>query len=117
MGEDPTEDLRVWAAVHAPGLDLAYQREKFLQYCRAKHYRFADWPEELKGWLLEAHYRATRNSHFPAALPAAAAPTLAEGAAQQAGQWTGHQAYDEWGQEYDWRYGATDVQTTVALYP
>jgi hypothetical protein len=112
-----TEDLRAWAAVYAPGLDLAYQREKFLQYCRAKHYRFADWPEELKGWLLEAHHRAPGNGHSPAVPQADAAQILAEDAARQAGQWTGHQACDEWGQEYDWRYGATEVQTATALHP
>ena len=85
--------------MYAPGLDLVYQREKFLQHCRAKHYYFADWLEEFKGWLLEARYRATGNGHSPAAPPADAAQTPADGAARQAGQRIDDQACDEWRQE------------------
>jgi hypothetical protein len=62
---DLTDELRAWVHAHARQVDLVFEREKFLQHCRAHAIENINWIEAFKLWLLEAHRRATRHGHRP----------------------------------------------------
>jgi hypothetical protein len=62
---DLTPELHTWALAHTPEVDLVYQRDKFLQYCRGQGIENVDWLEAFKGWLLEAIRRPTSNRPGP----------------------------------------------------
>jgi hypothetical protein len=94
-----TEDLRAWAAVRTPGLNLEHQRDLWLEYCRATDRRFADWPAALKGWLLKAHDRAQGNGHRLTA-PAPTTPTHSSPNDEALEQFE-----DDWRRRYDRTYG------------
>jgi hypothetical protein len=69
------EEVRGWAQKHTPGLDLAHQHARWLAYCQAMELTFENLPKAFRRWLWEAHARATRNGHTPAAPPTPTPPT------------------------------------------
>jgi hypothetical protein len=78
-----TEDIKAFAAERTPGFtrqDLEHHRDVWLHRCRTRKYAFEEWAEELKGYLLEAHYRAKRSGQLPAAprTPTPATPSATD---------------------------------------
>jgi hypothetical protein len=66
---DLTDELRAWVHAHARQVDLVFEREKFLQHCRAHEIENINWIEAFKLWLLEADRRARDRGHRPGVGP------------------------------------------------
>jgi len=64
-----TDELRTWVRDYARQVDLVFEREKFLQHCRAHEIENRNWVEAFKGWLLEADRRVRANGHRPGVGP------------------------------------------------
>jgi hypothetical protein len=98
------EEVRGWAQKHTPGLDLVHQHARWLAYCQAMELTFENLPKAFRRWLWEAHARATRNGHTPAAQPAPTPATPSPDAALDA----------QWRLEYDRLYAAEALQPARA---
>lgn len=49
-----TEDLRAWAAEHAPGVDLYNETQKFIDHHKARGSLFKDWTAAWRNWIRKA---------------------------------------------------------------
>lgn len=55
-----TSEMRSWAAVSAPGVDLKTETEKFVDYWRGEAKTKADWPATWRNWIRKAQQDLSR---------------------------------------------------------